>query len=121
VPKRTFTSDTSAEEGRERVEFEFAGVGVITKKPWTESFTCVPAAPAGVLDDLAASVTLDSSGRMTWNQVSLLRFMRGVIRDEDVERLDALVHDKDRVVKIELLGETMLWVAEELAGRPMTP
>lgn len=113
---RSFTSDTEADAEKDPVTFDLDGVGVISKKPWKETFTCVPVAPAGVLDDLAASMTRDAKGRTRFDQVSLLRFMRGVLLDEDAERLDELVHDKDRAVKIEKLGEIMLWVANEMAG-----
>lgn len=123
MPNRKFTTDVRpTREGEEPdpVTFDLDGVGVLTGEPWAESFTCVPVAPAGVLDDMAASVVVDGQGRMTWNQVSLLRFLRGVLLDDDAERLDRLVHDKDRVVELQTLGEITLWLAEELVGPPTT-
>jgi hypothetical protein len=86
--------------------------------PWQERFTTVPEAPAGVLDDLMSSVSVDADGRQSWNRVSLMRFMRGVLVEEDVVRFDRLAHDKDRIVSLETLGDVMVWLAEELSGRP---
>jgi hypothetical protein len=85
---------------------------------WAETFTCVPEAPAGVLDDLVASMGIDGDGNQRFNNVSLLRFIRGVLVEGDVGRFERLVRDKARVVPLETLGEIMLWLAEELTGRP---
>lgn len=88
---------------------------------WEEAFTCVPVAPAGVLDDLAASVTTDGKGNQIFNAPSLLNFMRGVLVDADVPRMEALAHDKRRLLELQTLGELVMWLSEQLLGRPSTP
>lgn len=115
--RRTFTAKPPT-PGRTGPEFDLEGVGQITGKEWSEHFTCVPTAPSGVLDDLASSMGTDGRGNTVWNQVSLLAFFRGVLLDDDVVRFQALVHDKDRLVELDLLGEIMLWVADEVVGHP---
>lgn len=119
VPARRFTQ-ASPTHVDEEITFVLDGVGVITGEPWEETFRVVPVAPAGVLDDLAASVGVTDAGDRVWNQVSLLRFIRGVIVDEDVPRFQRLTHDKDRVVALQLLGDVMIWLSGELVGHPTT-
>lgn len=105
-------------EAKEPLTFELVGVGQITKEPWSESFTAVSVAPAGVLDDLASSMGVDDRGNRVWHSPSLLGFMRGIIVDDDVARFESLMRDKDRAVDIRDLGEIMLWLSEELLDRP---
>lgn len=120
MPHRSFdlTPTESDAEPKEPITFDLSGLGQITKEPWKESFTCVPVAPAGVLDDLASSMGSDQRGNRVWNVPSLLGFMRGILVDEDVDRFEALMRDKDRAVDLKDLGEIMLWVSEELVDRP---
>lgn len=105
-------------EPKEPITFELGGLGLLTKEPWVESFTAVPVAPPGVLDDVSTSMGVDDRGNRVWHTPSLLGFMRGVIVDDDVARFEALMRDKDRAIDIRDLGEIMLWLTEELLGRP---
>ncbi len=118
--KFDFTPDpaTADTEDREDLTFELAGMGLLTKEPWAESFTAVPVAPPGVLDDVASSMGVDDKGNRVWHTPSLLGFMRGILIDEDVSRFEKLMHDKDRAIDIKDLGEIMLWLTEELLDRP---
>lgn len=122
MPHRSFDFtppvDADGDEPKEPITFELAGLGQITKEPWKESFTAVPVAPPGVLDDLTSSMGADKRGNRVWHAPSLLGFMRGILIDEDIDRFEDLMRDKDRAIKIEALGEIMLWVAQELVDRP---
>lgn len=121
MPHRKFDltpAPTDQDEPREPITFELSGRGLLTKEPWEESFTAVPVAPPGVLDDVASSMGIDDRGNRVWHTPSLLGFMRGVIVDDDVARFEALMRDKDRAIDIKDLGEIMLWLTEELLGRP---
>jgi hypothetical protein len=106
-----------APSDQQPVTFDVAGV-LPNGEPWSERFTSVREIPSGVLDDLLATMSVDDQGRQTWNHVSLLRFMRGVLAAEDVARFEVLVRDKERIVPLDTLGELMMWLAEELTGRP---
>ena len=57
---------------------------------WAETFTCILEAPAGVLDDMARSVTVDARGRRQYNAPSLVRFLTGVLPEEEADRFDEL-------------------------------
>jgi hypothetical protein len=116
--KRSFTSRPPDQRPTEPVQFQLDGVGWVTGKEWAEVFTCVEEVNSGVLDDLASSMSQDDRGNIRWHQPSILRFMRGVLIEPDVERFNNLVHDKDRIIKIEVLGDLTLWLAEELSGHP---
>lgn len=105
-------------EAKDRPTFDIGGFRLSNSEAWKETFTCVPEAPPGVLDDLTTSSIIDDRGNRQYNAPSLLAFFEGVIIDEDVPRFRAWSHDKDRAVSIEVLGEVMMWLAEELAGHP---
>lgn len=117
MPHRSFIPDAETAE-REPVTFDIGGYRQSTKEQWKETFTCLPEAPSGVLDDLATSSLLDDKGRRVFNAPSLLAFFEGVLVEEDVARFRAITHDKDRIVTLDLLGDVMMYVAEEITGRP---
>lgn len=117
MPHKSFVPD-SAPEKREPITFEIGGFRESTGEAWKEAFTCLPEAPSGVLDDLATSTLLDDQGNRKYNAPSLMAFCEGVLIDADVARFRAITHDKDRIVKIELLGEVMMYLAEQLTNRP---
>lgn len=120
---RTFGSDEP--EKLEPVTFTLRGTIMGTDdqpaEVWKEDFTCVPVAPAGVLDDIAASIVTDAKGNMILNAPSLLAFLRGVLVDEDVPRMEALARDKRRLLPLEDLGNVVMWLTKELTGHPSTP
>lgn len=92
-----------------------------TDEEWSETFRCLPVAPGGALDDIAAAVSIDDQGRMTFNKVSVLRFIRAVLVEADEQRFDAVVRDKRRMVELEVLGEIMIDLSEGYTNRPTGP
>ncbi len=101
--------------------FDLEGGPPTSKEKWSESFTCVPVAPAGVLDDLARMVRVDVRGNQVYDSPSILRFLVGVLIDADLDRFDDLVHSKDRVVPLEVVADVAMWLMEETVGHPSTP
>jgi hypothetical protein len=125
---RTFTaiSDDTPDEALEPIELGFDGKLLRPLEDgtdkWAESFVVLPMAPSGTLDDLMRSVGTDTKGRQVFNAVSLQRFMEGVLLDEDnVDRFVALMHDKNRLLPIDTLGDAVMWLAEEITDRPTKP
>jgi hypothetical protein len=91
-------------------------------EPWTERFTCVGLAPAGVLEALTTSISLDATtGRRRYNSMSCMAFVRAVLVPEDVERWDALLEDTDRLVGLIDLVGIVAWLSDELTLRPTRP
>lgn len=123
---RTFGTVAPSENGEEPAALEgptftLEGGPPVSPTVFSETFTCVPVAPAGVLDDLAACVRVDGRGRQIYDAPSLIRFMRGVLVDADEERFVDLCHDKTRIVQLEDLGNVVMWLSEAILGRPSTP
>lgn len=129
---RTFGSTTPKD--LEEVTFDLQGTYVVDQlgkggtvlhakgDPWEEKgFTCVPVAPAGSLDDFAGMAAYDGAGNRTWKSGPLLGFLRQIVIDADIPRLDAVTHDKYRGLDLNELGELVMWLAEELVGRPTPP
>lgn len=116
MPHKSFIPD-AAPEPKEPITFEIGGYRG-NGEVWKETFTSLPEAPPGVLDDLATSSLVDDKGNRRYNTPSLLAFFEGVMIDEDVVRFREIMHDKDRVVSIETLGDVMTYLAEELTDRP---
>lgn len=91
-------------------------------EPWTEMFTCVGLAPAGVLESLTSSISLEpQTGRRRYNTMSCMAFVRAVLVDEDIERWDALLEDNDRIVGLIDLVGIVAWLSDELTLRPTRP
>jgi hypothetical protein len=124
---RNFDSDDAAVDEREPgPEFELGG----------EKFRCLPEAPSGVLAALAMAASVDQRGAVTFNQPNLIGFMEGVLVErlwradpelpaggewepaDDVQRFRALLSSKSTIIKIETLGELMMWLSEVYTGRP---
>lgn len=127
---KTFTAIDSSTSDDELTPLEFTIDGRLLKpierageepvKTWAEDFAALRVAPSGALDDLMRAIGKDDRGRTVFNSVSLQSFMRSVLVDEDQEqRFDALMRDKNRLVPIQTLGDIVLWLAEEQSsGRP---
>ena len=120
---RTFrsTSARATDATAEPVTFTLEGGPPLVKEEWSETFTCLLAVPAGALDDLAASAGLDDRRRREWNAPSLIRFLMAVVVPEDEQRLWDTLHSKDKIIELDDLGATMMWLAEELTDLPTTP
>lgn len=80
-----------------------------------EDFTAIPVIQGKVLMELIrdsqsedAATAADLSGR----------FFARVLEDESLERFNALLEDKERIVQAETLGEIIGWLLEEYTKRP---
>lgn len=81
-------------------------------------FHCLPDIPGAVLTDFLGDATSDSPGR---SAPALVNFITDVLVDEDVQPFLDVVHSKETVIEIELLGEIVTWLVEEYSGRPTVP
>lgn len=89
---------------------------------WTEAFTCVGLAPAGVLEDLTTSIRVDpNTGSRRYDTLSCMAFVRQVLVPDDKGRFEALLHDTDRVVGLIDLVQLVAWLSDELTLRPTRP
>lgn len=51
----------------------------------------------------------------------VIGFLEGCLTDVDVDEFRHVIHDKDTVVPLAMLGDIAEWLAEVYAGRPTTP
>lgn len=80
-----------------------------------EEFTAIPTIQGKVLMDLVSkSQSEDSIEAMG----TITKFFDSVLVDESIERFNALLEDKERIVTMETLGEIIGWLVEEYSGRP---
>lgn len=98
-----------------------------------QSFTGLPEAPSGILNDLIAGIQFTPDGNRIYSAPNLIAFVQGVLIDEyedeegnvlpadDVERFTRLVHSKKVIVPIETLGDLVIWLSEEYGARPTVP
>lgn len=95
---------------------------VDTGKEWSETFRCLPEAPGGALDDIAAAVSVNERGEIAFSRVSVLRFIRDVLVPADEQRFEQMVRDKHKLLDLDLLGAIMMDLSQELTGqRPTGP
>lgn len=86
---------------------------------WQETFTCLREAPPGVLDDLMATTGQSPTGAVRWNQLSVVRFLRGMLVPADEAKFDALMHDKARPLDFrESIFPLMDHLSNEVLGFP---
>lgn len=80
-----------------------------------EEFTAIPTIQGKVLMDLVSkSQSEDSVEAMS----VISTFFDNVLVEESLERFNALLSDKKRIVTMETLGEVISWLIEEYSGRP---
>lgn len=110
----------------DRLSFEL--VGHYTNPPadgpdeWSETFTCVGLAPAGVLEDLTTTMSVDAlTGRRRYSTMACLGFIHQVLIPDDEERFDVLMHDKNRIVGLIEMVEVTAWLSDMLTLRPTGP
>lgn len=137
---REFGARTKQTEKPEYIKFKLAG----------ETLHALPEAPAGVLNDLLAGVSIDDHGDRVYSAPNLIAFMQGVLREQepltvdeatesghdvsnpdedgwvwiatdDVRVFNRIVYGKKHIVPIDELGEMAMWIAERLANRPTLP
>ena len=80
-----------------------------------EEFHCVKALPGKVLLERVARSTSESPSDQA-NMVN--EFFSHALTDESLERFNALISDKERVVTAETLGEITGWLVEQYGDRP---
>jgi hypothetical protein len=79
-------------------------------------------APAGVLDDLTTAIRVDpNTGARRYDTLSCMAFVRQVLVEADVDRFEALMRDKDRIVGLIDLVQLVAWLSDELTLRPTRP
>lgn len=104
----------------ELVNFDVSGWDYLTDEAFTETFTCLPEPPAGLLDDYLAHARV-VNGRRTLDQFSIRAFLRGCVVPADEARIDALFDSKARTVRLQLLAEIVVALVETFTNRPTTP
>jgi hypothetical protein len=107
----------------DQVTFEVTGQ--FTKndaETWSETFTCVGLAPAGVLEDLTSAIRVNPvTGTRRYDTLSCMAFVREVLVEEDKERFETLMHDQNRIVGLIDLVSVVAWLSDELTLRPTRP
>jgi hypothetical protein len=80
-----------------------------------EEFTCIPVIQGRVLMDLVSRSQSEDPNEAL---AVINTFFSKILVDESLERFDALLEDKNRIVTMETLGEIIAWLVEEYSGRP---
>ncbi len=81
-----------------------------------EVFTAVSEIQGSVLIDLVAK-TQDAKNPAK-AATAIPEFFEAVLLDESWERFNALIHSKDKIVRLEKLGDISGWLVEQFADRP---
>lgn len=103
--------------------FKDFGAGTDQDKPplsfrlFDEDFTCLRQVQGKVLIDLVKKAKADDPAAAA---SVVTDFFNAVLEDESLERFNALLEDKHRIVSMETLGKITEWLMEEYAGRPTT-
>lgn len=87
----------------------------ISFKLHEEEFDCVRALPGKVLLEIVAKSTSTEAA----DQATVITdFFSHALTDESLERFNALIVDKNRIVTTDTLGEITGWLVEQYAERP---
>jgi hypothetical protein len=81
-----------------------------------EEFNCVKEIQGKVLLDLVSKAGNQDDPSAAAEMID--GFFRTVLQDESMERFDALLKSKDRIVSVETLAEITGWLVEEYTSRP---
>lgn len=87
----------------------------IVFKLYGEEFTCIPTLQGKTLMNL---VSRSQSQDPVEAMEVIETFFDKVLVEESLERFNALLEDKDRIVNMETLGDIITWLIEEYTGRP---
>jgi len=99
--------DFGASSGEEKPPLSFKLHG--------EEFECVPVLQGKVLLDLVARAgTNDASA----SGEIMNDFFTNALQDESLERFNALLKSKDKIVHIETISEIVSWLIGEYSDRP---
>jgi hypothetical protein len=80
-----------------------------------EEFHCIKAMQGKVLLDMIAKSSSEDAAEQAGIVTS---FFSQVLEDESLERFNALVTDKHRIVTTETLAEITSWLIEQYSDRP---
>ncbi len=80
-----------------------------------EEFFAIPAVQGKLLLDLVKDANSDDPVKQGQ---SIDTFFTAVLEDESLERFNALLTDKHRIVTTETLGEVVGWLVEQYGDRP---
>ena len=95
----------SAKDSKEPIVFKIHG----------EDYTCVPEIQGKALLKLVAD---SGSNDPVKSAAAIDKFFDMVLEDESLERFNALVEDKHRIVTVETLTEIITWLMEQYTDRP---
>ena len=80
-----------------------------------EEFHCRPVLQGKVLLEIIANMDANDSSYIAQ---TISKFFEYTLVPESYERFDALLHDADKIVTVETLGEITSWLVEEYTARP---
>lgn len=80
-----------------------------------EEFHCVKYLQGKVLLDLIARSTSDDAAD---SALIMDEFFTNVLTDESLPRFNELLHDKEKIVRVETLSEIVAWLIGEYSDRP---
>lgn len=80
-----------------------------------EEFVCRKAMQGKVLLEVAGS--FDGENVAGANEV-IDKFFGAVLEEQSLKRFNDLLHDPDKIVPVETLGEITGWLVEQYSGRP---
>lgn len=103
---KDFGSGASTEGSKEPVVFKIYG----------EQFTCIPTLQGKTLLDLISDSGSDDPAK---SSATTIKFFESVLTDESLEKFNALINSKDKIVSIETLTEITTWLIEEYTDRPL--
>lgn len=113
----TFQATKAAE--REGPKFVIEGERrVVTKEgvtwePETHEFTCLPVAPAGIINDMTTADGLPAD--------VLTDFLEGCLVKEDEALFKELRYSKEFLVQAQTVSEIAIWLIGRYTGRPFLP
>ena len=84
-------------------------------KLYNETFYAVPEIQGAVLLDF---IKKSGSEDVAVSATVLIGIIKDVLLDESLVRFEALINSKDRIVKVDKLGEIAGWLIEEYSGVP---
>jgi len=80
-----------------------------------EEFHCIKQVQGKVLMEIVSM----SQGENSAISLELIeKFFSSVLHDESYKRFESLLHDKDKIVDVETLGEITGWLIEQYTNRP---
>lgn len=85
-------------------------------KLYDEEFSCMAEVQGKMLLELISDSTSESASVQS---AVTLKFLRSVLLDESLERLEKLLVSKEKIVTVDTLTEIVAWLIEEYTSRPL--